>query len=209
MNRSWITALTLATVAGSGGAFAGIVAGNTDTPAVAQQPTANQGMFLRTESPATPGRTLSYQVGAAGTATLTIGNGSLVIDNAVADTGWTVTSASGAGTHVDAQFTDGTQLVTFAADLVGTDVVVVSLSNVPAAAPATTVPAESISVEVATNTARAHATTTSQPQPATPPATAAPAAVQPPTTSATTAPSGSGATNDDGDNEHEEESNDD
>ena len=207
MKRSWITALTLASVAGSAGAFAGVVAGNGDTtPAAAQPQTlANQGAFLRVEAPATTTRTLSYQVGAAGTATLTVGNGSLVIDNAVAGTGWTATSASGAGTHVDAHFTDGTQLVTFAADIVGTDVVVVSLTNVPVAAPATTVSADAVSVAVATNTARAHTTTTSQPQPAMPAATAAPAAVRPPTTSATTAPSGSG---DDG-SDHETESNDD
>ena len=193
MKRSWITALTLATVAGSGGAFAAVVAGNADTPAAAQPPTpASQGAFVRVETPAAPTRTISYQVGAAGTATLTIANGSLIVDNAVADTGWTVANASGAGTHVDAQFTDGTQLVTFAADLAGSDVVVVSLTNVPAVAPVTAVPAQAVSVAVATNTALAHTTTTSQPQPATPPSTAAPAVVQPPTTSATTAPSGSG-----------------
>ena len=202
MKRSWITALTLATVAGSGGAFAGVVAGSGDAPANAE-PTAvaNQAAFVVAGPPTTPARTISYQVGAAGTATLTAANGSLTIDSAMASAGWVVTTASGAGAHVDAQFTDGTELVSFGADLVG-DAIVVSLTNVPAVAPV----AEAAQPAVAQAPAQAY--TTSQPQPAMPASTVAPAAVQPPTTSATTAPSGSGDDEHESD-DHETESDDD
>lgn len=169
----------------------------------------NQVAFLRAEPQATSGRTVSYQVGAAGTATLTIANGSLTIDSAEAGTGWIVTSASGSATHAEAQFTDGTELVTFGADLAGTDVVVVSLTNIPVVAPVAVVSAEPIKVAVAQGSAPAGTiTTTSPPQAAMPASTVAPAAIQPPTTSATTAPSGSGES-DGHEGDYETESDDD
>jgi hypothetical protein len=211
MNRTWITALTVATVAGSGAAFAGVVANTNDTPAAAQPlPAINpQSALMQVQTKpgvTTPTRTLNYQVGNAGVATLTIANGALTVDNAVVSTGWTMTSASAPGTHVDVQFTDGTQVVTFGADLVGNDVVVVSITNVAAevpvtTAPATTAPAQPSPIAV-THTTFPAATS---PRPAAPAPTVAPAPAvqQPPAAAATTAPSGSG------DDAHEEDSNDD
>jgi hypothetical protein len=202
MNRTWITGLTLATVAGTGAAFTGVVVNSHDTQAKAEAltPVVPQAL-VRVEPTATtsttPGRTLSYQVGAAGAATLTIANGSLNVDNATASPGWVLATSSGPGTHIDVQFSDGTQLVTFGADLVGTDVVVVSLTNAPdPAAVVATVPPTTVTV--ANTAAPTLGQTTAQPKAARPPATVAPAAPAPPK-AATTAPSGSGSTgNDDG-----------
>jgi hypothetical protein len=204
MNRTWITALTVATVAGSGAAFAGVVANTNDTPAAAQPlPAVNPQSALMqvqaTPGATTPTRTLNYQVGTAGVATLTIANGALTVDNAVVNTGWTMTSASAPGTHVEVQFTDGTQVVTFGADFAGNDVVVVSVTNVAVEAPATTAPATTAPAQPSP-IAVTH--TTYPARPAAPAPTVAPAVQQPPAAAATTAPSGSG-------DDHEEESNDD
>lgn len=209
MNRSWITAVTLATVAGSGAAFTGVVANSHDpAPAKAEAltPVAPQAL-VRTEPTATsPGRSLNYQVGAAGTATLTIANGSLTVNSATASAGWTLVSSSGPGTHIDVQFSDGTQLVTFGADLVGNDVVVVSLTN--AADPAAVVLAPAPTTVAVTEPAPLTlGQTTAQPQAAMPPTTAAPAKAQTPVKAATTAPSGSG--DDKGSDDGQKGSNDD
>ncbi|MGZ4673982.1 MAG: hypothetical protein ACXVIH_05210 [Ilumatobacteraceae bacterium] len=194
MNRTWITGLTLATVAGTGAAFAGVVVNSHDSQANAEALTPPVPQALLQVEPTattTPGRTLSYQVGAAGVATLTIANGSLNVDNATAGTGWLLKSSSGPGTHVDVRFTDGTQLVTFGADLVGTDVVVVSLTNAPdPAAVVATVP-QPTTVTVANTEAHTLGQTTAQPQAALPPTTVAPVRAPAPPKAATTAPSGS------------------
>ncbi len=209
MNRSWITGLTLATVAGTGAAFTGVVVNSNDTQATAEALTpVTPEALVRVEPTATttPGRTLSYQVGAAGTAILTIGNGSLNVDKATASSGWVLASSSGPGTHIDVRFTDGTQLVTFGADLVGNDVVVVSVTNAPdPAAVVATVP-QPITVTVANTEAPTLGQTTAQPQAAMPPTSVAPATVPAPTKAATTAPSGS---SNEGSDDGEKESNDD
>jgi len=196
MNRSWITAVTLATVAGSGAAFTGVVANSHDAPAKAQAltPVAPQALVRADPTTTTPARTLNYQVGAAGVANLTIANGALTVNNATASAGWTLVSSSGPGTHIDVQFSDGTQLVTFGADLVGNDVVVVSLTN--AADPAAVVLAPT-TVAVTQPAEPTLGQTTAQPQAARPPTTAGPTAAPPskapaPVKAATTAPSGSG-----------------
>jgi hypothetical protein len=197
MNRKWITGLTLATVAGTGAAFTGVVVNSHDTQSKAEAltPVVPQAL-VRVEPTATttPGRTLSYQVGPAGVATLTIANGSLNVDNATASAGWVLASSSGPGTHIEVQFSDRTQLVTFGADLVGTDVVVVSLTNAPdPAAVVATVP--STTIAVANTEAPTLGQTTEAPQAAMPPTVVAAKRVHAPTKPATTAPSGS---NDDG-----------
>jgi hypothetical protein len=196
MNRSWITALTLAAVAGSGAAFTGVIANSNDTHAIAASPTLfNQPEALAAAPQAPAPQITSYQVGAAGIATLASNNGSLTIDTAVANGGWTVSGTSGPGTHVDVQFTDGTQLVTFGAELVGTEVVV-SLTNVSAApvtiAPA---PAEVMQASVAETTE---------------PTFTAPITPRPAThTTARAVPAPSGESNDDSNDDHETEPNDD
>ena len=231
MNRAWITGLAVAGIAGSAGAaFAGVSNGTlADAKAPETQP-----------APSTPqqesrhDRTISYQVGAAGTVTLTVSNGSLAVASSAAGAGWTVVGATTPGadsTHVEVQFTDSVQLVTFIADLVGDDVVV-SLTNVPApGAATTTAPAVAIDVTVIRNAPHAtvpgstvpgtYAPGTSAPGTSAPgtsapvlapaPATPAPTTVQPapttvpPASSATTMPSGEGDDDDDDEHEHEHE----
>jgi hypothetical protein len=207
MNRTWITGLTLAGVAGSGGAFAAAATSGTDVPAAAQAPSVvNASEFVQ----APTSRTINYQVGAAGTVTVTVTNGVLNVDSTTFGTGWTGGATAAAGLHVEVQFTDMAQLVTFGADLVNNELVV-ALTNVPApgvVAAATPTPMD-ITVIGQTNTARPK--TAPQPQPATQPIAAQPTAVQSPTPAATTAPSGSGdddSSDDRGEDEHEE-SNDD
>ena len=206
MNRSWITGLTLASVAGSGGAFAAAASSN-DAPVVVAQP---QNFVKASELVQTPqSRAINYQVGAAGTVTLTVTDGTLAVTNATMGAGWTVATTTALGTHVEVQFTDTIQLATFGADLVNNEVVV-ALTNVaaPGAVTATAPAPLDVTVIAPANTAR----TAAQPRPATPrPAavqpSAGPTTAQPPKPAATTAPSGSG---DDGkrDDQHEE-SNDD
>ena len=212
MNRTWITGLTLASVAGSGGAFAAAATSGNDIPVVAQAPTVVKASdFVQ----APTSRTINYQVGAAGTVTLTVTDGVLNVDNATFGTGWTGAATIVAGSHVEVQFTDTAQLVTFGADLVNNEPVV-ALTNVPApgaVAPAAPTP---IDITVIKQANTASPVTAPQPRPATPqPVAAQPAAapttVQPPRPAATTAPSGSGdddSSDDRGDDEHEE-SNDD
>jgi hypothetical protein len=213
MNRTWITGLTLATVAGSGGAFVGVAAGSHDTPAAAQpQSLVKESALLQPvqtaqTTPATPSRTVNYLVGAAGAVTLTVANGSLTINQTAVGAGWAVAGSTAPGTHVEVQYTDTLQLVTFAADLVGNDVVV-SVTNLPVPGTLTTAAAEPITITEIKTANPAPRSAASQPQPAAPPPVAAPAAEQPPAPAATTAPSGSGDDgnhNDDG----QRESNDD
>jgi hypothetical protein len=208
MNRTWITGLTLASVAGSGGAFAAAATSGNDMPVAAQAPTVvNASDFVQ----APTSRTINYQVGAAGTVTVTVTDGVLNVGNTTFGTGWTGAATMVAGSHVEVQFTDTAQLVTFGADLVNNELVV-ALTNVPApgvVAAATPTPID-ITVIGQANTASPR--TAPQPRPATPQPiatqpTVAPTTVQPPRPAATTAPSGSG--DDDSSDDEHEESNDD
>ena len=71
MNKAWITGLTLAGVAGSAGAaFAGISSSDQVGSSVEAQ-----GLPLETSTTEAAARTFTYQVGAAGTVTLTAANG--------------------------------------------------------------------------------------------------------------------------------------
>ena len=198
MNRAWITGLALAGAAGSAGAaFAGVASG-TDFAASETQPVATpQGLIAPHD------RTVDYQVGAAGTVSVSVAGGSLTVVAATGGTGWTLIGATAPGAHVEVQFTDSLQLVTFAADLVGDDVVI-ALTNLPApGAPATTVAAAPISVTVITtapkpNTAGA-APKAATPVHITPARTTQPATMQP-------APAFTTGTGDDGyDDDHGDE----
>jgi hypothetical protein len=214
MNRSWVTAVTLATVAGSGAAFTGVIANSHDAPAKAEAmtPVVPQALVRPEASTTTaPAHTLNYQVGAAGVANLTIADGTLTVNSATASAGWTLVSSSAPGAHIDVQFSDGTQLVTFGADLVGTDVVVVSLTNAADPAAVVLAPEPAPTTVEATPPAaptlgQTTAQTKAQPRAAKPPATAAPAQAPAPVKAATTAPSGSG---DNGSDDGQKESNDD
>ncbi len=205
MNRSWITGLTLASVAGSGGAFAAAASSN-DAPVVAQAQT-----FVKASEfvQAPQSRSINYQVGAAGTVTLTVTDGALAVTNATPGAGWTTATTTALGTHVEVQFTDTIQVVTFGADLVSNEVVV-ALTNVPV--PGAVALAAPAPIDVSVISPPSTASATPHPRPATPqPAavqtttspTASPTTTQPPKPSATTAPSGSGD-DDKSDDEHEE-----
>jgi hypothetical protein len=206
MNRSLITGLTLASVAGSGGAFAAVAASQGASPAAAQSqaPFVESALVQQPVPTTVPSATFSYEVGTAGTVTLTATNGSLTINDTAVGAGWTLANATAPGTHIEVQYTDSMQLVTFGADLVGSNVVV-SVTNVAAPGSVTTAAPEPITVVQKTTPVH---NSTVQPQPATPQATAPPAEAQPPTRAATTAPSGSG-TSDDQNDDNEKESNDD
>jgi len=185
MKKSWITGLTVAAVAGTGGAaFASMQASTHDNTAdAAPQPAASA---VDTTLAA---RAFSYQAGPAGTVNLTVDDGAMKVDSALPAAGWTVVSYSAPASHLEVAFTDGLQVITFIADLSGNEVVA-SLSTAPAATLPTTAPA---------------------PAPATP-ASLAPSS-QSPAPSHTSAPSGSGDDDEheehEDDDDHEEEHDDD
>jgi hypothetical protein len=202
MNRSWITALSLAAVAGSAGAFSGVIANsNGDAPTAAAQSPASVSelAFVRAEPQAPTTRTATYQVGGAGTATLSIANGSLVITSAAPGSGWGITSTSAPGSHVELQFSDGAQLVTFGANLVGNDVAV-SVTNVLASPPVTAATVEAVALPTTTDTPVAPVL------PATPARTAAKSVATSQTTDASDRGSDDGFA---GNSDHESDSNDD
>ncbi len=114
MNRKLLTGLTLATVVGTGGAAYATVAGPADiTPAA---------------TAATSGRTISYQVGDAGTVTVDVADSVLTSRGLLPAGGWTIGAMSNSDVHLDVQFANAERVVGFSADLVGTDVVV-SVTN--------------------------------------------------------------------------------
>ncbi len=193
MNKQLLTGLTIIGVAGSAGvAYAGVSvihsASADESPAISQAP-----------MPVT--RTIVYQVGGAGQVSIAVsGDHHLAVSSSSAASGWTVVGASAGERHAEVQFPDGLQLVTFMADLVGTDVAV-SVTNVEAAgAPSTTVAAPLVDISVLSDSG------TPQPQPApTPVVSPSPTT---PSHAGTTAPSASGGDDDDDeheDDEHEEE----
>ena len=187
MKKTWITGITVAAVAGTGGAaFASMQATTHDNTADA----APQPMVSAVET-TMAARAYSYQAGPAGTVNLTVDDGAMKVDSALPTTGWSVVSYSAPASHLEVSFTDGLQIVTFIADLSSGEVVA-SLS----AAPAPTIP-----------TIPTTAATPPPPAPATAPVTLAPSS-QSPAPSHTSAPSGSGEHEDDED-EHEEEDHDD
>lgn len=191
MKKTWITGITVAAVAGTGGAaFASMQATTHDNTAEA----APQPMVSAVET-TMAARAYSYQAGPAGTVNLTVDDGAMKVDSALPTTGWSVVSYSAPASHLEVSFTDGLQIVTFIADLTGGEVVA-SLS----AAPSPTIPTT--------------AATTPPPAPATAPITLAPS-TQAPAPAHTSAPSGSGDDegeeheSEDHEEEHEEEGDDD
>lgn len=215
-NRARIIGLAVAGVAGtSGAAFAGMQ--------VHDEPTAQPTIATGSNSTVAPETTVvdgtvTYQVGAAGTVAVTRTAGSLSVSAATAGAGWSVLAVSGPGGHVEVQFTDSFQVVTFAADAVGDDISV-ALTNVAApGVETTTVPGAPIDVQIVSNTPAPGTTQTPWPQPATPPATPAPTTphstnapgTTQPTPATTAAPSSGGEDDDDDheDDDHEDEGDD-
>lgn len=200
MNKQLLTGLTIIGVAGSAGAaYAGVSVINSasaqNAPGSPATTAATTAASTQPQPPVT--RTVVYQVGAAGQVTLAVTGEHLAVNGSAASAGWSVGGASATGRHAEVQFTDGTQLVTFLADLVDGEIVV-SVSNVVAGA---TAPGVDVSVLSDSGTWL--------PRPAvTPPST--PAATNP-GHSGTTAPSSSGDDDeyddeyDDDDEDHDED----
>ena len=135
MKRSWITGLTLASVAGTGGAaFARMSVVNHDGSAVEAQAAA-----LKAGTVAPASATTTYRLGTAGTVTITTAGGGISVDAATPATGWLLLNTGAPGTHVEVSFTDLTQTVTFVADVVDGRAVV-SLSNIVAGVASTITP---------------------------------------------------------------------
>lgn len=210
-NRARIIGLAVAGVAGtSGAAFAGMQV--TDEPSSAQ-PNIEAATTTATEDSVAADGTVTYQVGAAGTVAVTRTAGSLSVSSATAGAGWSVLAVSGPGGHVEVQFTDTFQLVTFGADAVGDDIAV-SLSNVAApGAETTTVAPAPIEVQIISGGGNSapgstwapapQPATPATPAPTTPGSSAAPVTTQP--SPATTAAPSSGGDDDDDDHEDEDE----
>jgi hypothetical protein len=175
MNRAWITGLTVASVAGTGGVAFATMTANTNPASAANTPLA------AAETTATvAARAYSFQAGTAGQVNLTADEGALKVDSTVPAAGWLVISYTGPGTHVEVQLGDGLQIVTFAADLVNGEVLA-GISSTPAPTlPTTQAPAAPA------------------PAPAVPPVVLQPGA-QPPASSHTSSPSSGG------DDEHDDE----
>ncbi|MEI8238013.1 MAG: hypothetical protein WCI22_01210, partial [Actinomycetota bacterium] len=116
MQRSWIIGISVAFVVGSAGAsYAALATHDPIAPTTAQA-----------QAPATGLST--YRIGDAGSITLSWANGLITVVSTTAGSGWTFVGATDAAAHVQAQFTDGTQTITFTADLVNGQIAV-SLST--------------------------------------------------------------------------------
>jgi hypothetical protein len=133
MNKVWITGLTLAGVAGSAGAaVAGI-----SSDSQASSPVEAQGFPAETSTTEAASRTATYQVGAAGTVTLTADDSGLTVVDATAGEFWTLGAFATPAAHIEVPFNDAAQQVTFIADLVNGEIVV-SVTNVPVPGATTT-----------------------------------------------------------------------
>jgi hypothetical protein len=190
-NRRWITGLTVASVAGTGGvAFATM---NASTHGSAAKITPQAADTTVTVAP----QQYSFQAGAAGQVNLTAAEGELRVDSVLPSAGWSVLSTSGTGTHVELRLGDDTQIITFTADLVDGQVQagisaapVPTLPTTPATEPATT-PA-----------------VTPAPQPAVPVVVLSPATTQP-TKAHTSTTSAAGSHEEEGDHDDDEGGSDD
>jgi hypothetical protein len=147
MNRSWITACTLAAVVGSGAACVGVITGSNEQPVAASpEPTAAPATPVDVTPPQLDAQgTVAYRLKSVGVVTVQVAGGTVTVVSSVADNGWETVGSNAAGTHAEARFTDGVQLVTFTADLSGSDVMV-AVTNVAVAAPVDSTPASTSTV---------------------------------------------------------------
>jgi hypothetical protein len=260
MNRKLLIGVTLASVAGTGGAAYATVAGpaehapastsavpvvtsaesstssvNATSTSIASSTSTSTSIASSTSAassavPAPVGaapRTISYQVGDAGTVTIDVADGAMASHELIPATSWSIMAMSNSGTHVAVQFTNSERVVGFAADLVGADVVVsVTNDRLPGAESPAVVDPLSVSVIAGSNDEAPTMSTSPSPSPAAPhpsplvvpatpatsppdvPSTPAPSLITAPTpikpsAASTTAPSSAGAAGDDVNSEHE------
>lgn len=200
MNRTWIAALSIAGVAGTGGAaYAGLA-----TPTA--EPAPETTVAPAVETTAAPiHRVVDFQIGTAATIRVEQIGDSITITGVATADGWASLGTAGSGTHAEALIGNGVQLVTFSADLIDGEIVPsVGTADDPSVtstiAEATTTTADVTVVTIADPT-----TTTSPAEPpTTTPDATAPTTVPGPET--TTAPSGGHEDDDeDEDEDHDED----
>lgn len=197
MNRKLLTALTVASVAGTGGAAYATVAGPATSP--------TQG--LTDASPISKPRTIAevatavattYRVGDAGSVTMEVAAGAMSTRSVEPAAGWAVTSMSNSATHAVIVFQNAERVVGLTADLVGGQVVV-SVTNDRLPGNTGEAPIDPLIVSVVDG---ANGTTAITPPvtppviPATPAAERVDTSTHTPSASQTTAPSGSGTSAD-------------
>lgn len=181
MNKTWITALTVAGVAGSAGAaYAGVAITNAHDGQVEAQGITAVASVPSLPSPASaPGaQTATYQVGSAGTVTISNTAGVISVQSALPAAGWTVMGYTNPAGHVEVQFTNSLQTVTFNADVVS-GVTVASLAMAPNPGAVDTTIAAPMELEPITSPVLVP-----EPLPATPAPTLPSIAPAPPVTSA-------------------------
>ena len=208
MSRTWITGLTIAGIAGTGGAaaFAGMSSEHSAT-----EPTSTDASTPSAGTADDHGQAsehVTYQIGTIGTVTLEVEGDRLEIEGTTVTTGWGLVATSVPGTHVGAQFTDGTQLVTFSADLVNGEVVV-NVTNQAAEGVVTTDPLSEVTVSVVPDGGHGGGHddgTVPPPGSATPPPTnGTTAPTTPPPAPSTSAPSSHEDDDDDDDDDEDED----
>lgn len=201
ITKAWITGITVASVAGTGGAaFAAMQANTQHDSAAAAAPQ------LTATSSTLGTQTYEFQAGPAGLVHLTATQDVITIDSALPSAGWTLLDYTTPAGHVEARFSDGTQIITFVADSVNGQVTAgISSSPAPIAVPVTdptitAAPAPSTDAPPAETAAPG----TPAPQPATPPQELTPV-THAPAPATTSAPSSSHYANggDDDDDENE------
>lgn len=186
INKAWITGITVASVAGTGGAAFAAMQANTQhdsASAAAPQITAASSTTLGAQ-------TYEFQAGPAGIVHLTAALDVITIDSALPSAGWTLLDYTSPAGHVEARFTDGSQIITFVADSVNGQVTAgISAAAVPTTVPVTD-PATTAAPAPSTDAppAETAAPTTPAPQPALPPQELTPV-TQVPAPATTTAPS--------------------
>ena len=192
MNRKLLIGVTLASVAGTGGAAYATVAGPAEyapasasaIPVVTSAESSTSSVSATSTSiasstsaasstvPAPVGaapRTISYQVGDAGTVTIDVVDGAMASHELIPATSWSIMAMSNSGTHVAVQFTNSERVVGFAADLVGADVVVsVTNDRLPGAENLAAVDPLSVSVIAGYNDEAPTMSTSPSPSPTTP-----------------------------------------
>ncbi|MDO8391317.1 MAG: hypothetical protein Q7V57_12605 [Actinomycetota bacterium] len=195
MNKAWITSITIAGIVGSGGAaFAGVNA--------IQSASADSAPSVGEQALVAPSvRTVTYQIGTAGVVTLTSDGTTLTVTESTPATGWSLVSGSAAAAHVEVQFTDGQQLVTFLADQVGDDIAV-SVTNVEAPGATVTTATTPMTVTIISSSGESDPAPTPTPAPTPPTVTTVHTS---PTPSATTAPSSHEDDDDEDEDEHDDE----
>jgi len=192
MNKAWITGITVASVAGTGGAaFATMQANTHQDSASAAAPQITAAATSTTDGT----QTYEFQAGPAGIVHLSATNNVLTVVSALPSAGWTLLDYTSPAGHVEARLTDGQQIVTFSADIVNRQVTA-GIESAPT--PTTAAP-----VTTAAPTTAAPVTTPA-PQPAVPPEVLTPI-TQAPTPGYTSAPSSANASG--GENESDDNGN--